>query len=352
MKQSRLILPTGRVAPLARLGRALASKAYADAKFFLIVDENTYAHCLPEVVARVAAFEQAEFVEVPVGEECKSIEIAAQVWQTMLDSDADTNTVVVSLGGGAVCDLGGFVAAGYKRGVRHINIPTTLIAMADAAIGGKTAVDLGGVKNPVGFFKMPDIVCVDTSFLDTLPDAEVVAGAFEVVKTAAVADADLFRSLVDGASACASAPVVARVAEIKQAVVGADPNDHGIRHILNFGHTFGHAVEAHRAAVGKPVSHGVAVGIGMALALRLSVLKLGFPRDDYDSYCRFLTKYVDFPRFTLRDTESLLALMRNDKKNRGGEILAVLMQRLGEPVINIALSDNEIRDTFLRGMAL
>ncbi|MCR4659611.1 MAG: 3-dehydroquinate synthase [Bacteroidales bacterium] len=318
----------------------------------MIVDSNTFDHCLPEVVAAVQPLEQAEFVEVPVGEDCKSVEIASQVWQAMIESGADRNSVVVAVGGGAVCDLAGFVAAGYERGVRLVNIPTSLIAMADAAIGGKTAVNLGGVKNPVGFFKMADIVCVEPSLLASLPKAELKSGAFEVVKTAAVADPELFSELIGGALEPFSAQAITCVAEIKQAIVKADPKDHDIRHILNFGHTFGHAIEAYSVHGGMRMSHGVAVGIGMAMAMRLSVLKLGLAREVYDSYCQYLTQRIEFPQYTLRDAEQMLPLIHHDKKCAGGQVLAVLLRKPGEAVIDVALSDNELLDTLLSGMAL
>ncbi|MBR1850642.1 MAG: 3-dehydroquinate synthase [Bacteroidales bacterium] len=345
---TKLILP-GRISPLSLLGRLLKGPAYDGAHYCLVVDENSYAHCLPQVVSRVAAFEEAEFVEVPVGEDCKSIEVATHVWQTLLESKADSNTVIVCLGGGAVCDLGGFVAATYRRGLRHINIPTTLVAMADAAIGGKTALNLDGVKNQVGVVRMPEVVCIDPSFLDTLPPAELLSGVFEVVKTAAVADADLFLKMVAGTVPPASAQAISQVAAIKQAVVKADPNDHGIRHILNFGHTFGHAIEAHSSATGVALPHGIAVGIGMLMAMRLSVLKTGLPRESYDTYRRFVLQYVETPHFTLIDAEQMLAYIKTDKKNHDGLVLAVLMRNLGEPIIDIPLSDNEIRDTLLSG---
>ena len=145
----KTILPA-HTSSLSRLNRMLSGKAFDNARFFILVDENTYNHCLPRLISKVDRLQQAEFMEVPVGEECKDIAIATQLWQTLLESNADRNSVLVNLGGGCISDLGGFVAAGYKRGIRHINIPTTLVGMVDAAIGGKTALNLDNSKNQIG----------------------------------------------------------------------------------------------------------------------------------------------------------------------------------------------------------
>lgn len=344
MTSSRIILP-GRVSPLSTLNRILNGPKYKGAKFFLLVDENSYQNCLPAIISRVSAFEQAEFLEVPVGEECKSLEIATQVWGALLESGADTDTVLVNIGGGCVSDLGGLVAAGYKRGIRHINIPTTLIGMVDAAIGGKTAVNLEGSKNQVGFFHVPELVCICPELSDSLPDEELINGLYEVVKTYAVADAEMYHGLVtsiESGDVAISNELIATCAEIKAAVVKQDLNDHGIRHILNFGHTFGHAIEVH-----SRLRHGEAVGIGMLCAMYLSVRKMGLCEAVYEQYRRALSKLQSIPRYTLKDTEALLNLMRQDKKNRDGLILCVLLKEIGVPVIDVAVDENEVRDALL-----
>ena len=182
---------------LQALGRELAKEEWQGAKYTILLDENTFQHCLPLLISSVEALQEAEFIEVPVGEECKSLEVAAQVWQTLLEGEADRQQVIVNLGGGAVCDLGGFVAAGYKRGIRHINIPTTLLGMVDAAIGGKTAIDFGGVKNSIGHFYPAVLTVIEPAFLDTLPEAELLNGQMEMVKTAAVTDPELFGQLLE-----------------------------------------------------------------------------------------------------------------------------------------------------------
>lgn len=331
---------------LQALGRELAKEEWRDAKYTILLDENTFQHCLPLLISQVEALQEAEFIEVPVGEECKSLEVAAQVWQTLMESEADRNAVVVNLGGGCVCDLGGYVAAGYKRGIRYINVPTTLLSMVDAAIGGKTAINFGGVKNSIGHFYPSALTVIDPAFLDSLPQEELLNGRMEMVKTAAVTDPELFQQLLTDYRLSITA--IKEVARIKARVVKADPYDHSIRKILNFGHTFGHAIEIYRN-----VPHGIAVGIGMNAAMYLSVKKTGLSEEIYESYSQWLKKQLvsinsHLLSFNLKEIESMLPLMRQDKKNASGTIRCVLLQDLGAAMIDVEVSDNEIRDALLR----
>ena len=325
---------------LKALNRELAKEEWQGAKYVILVDENTFQHCLPLLVGGVEALHEAEFVEVPVGEECKSLEVAAQVWQTLLESGADRNTVIVNLGGGCVCDLGGYVAAGYKRGIRHIHVPTTLLAMVDAAIGGKTAVNFGGVKNAVGHFYQPRLTIMDTAFLDSLPPEEFFNGQVEMVKTAAVADMALFEQLLTGKKI--SKQQIVEVARIKNRVVKADPYDRSVRHILNFGHTFGHAVE-----VCSQLPHGHAVGVGMLAAMYLSMKKLALSEEVYRAYSMWFKSRADVPHYGLREIEQMLPLMHQDKKNTAGELRCVLLQDVGAAAVDVTVSDHEVRDAFL-----
>ena len=330
---------------LGRLHRALEMHEWDGAKFVILLDENTFQHCFPLLIQRVKRLRQAEFIEVPAGEEAKSIEVAAQVWQTLIEGGADRSTVIVNLGGGCICDLGGFVASGYMRGIRHINIPTTLLAMVDAAIGGKTAINMSGVKNCIGYFHSPVLTCIDTTFLETLPEAELLNGKLEMVKTAAVSNQELYNNILTAKTSFRfdHSMLIKTIARIKVHVVKADPLDQGIRHILNFGHTFGHAIEMY-----SNLPHGVSVGIGMRVAMYLSVHKLGMPQEVLDEYSEWLRGQVTVPRYTLSDIEAMLALMHRDKKNADGNLLCVLLNKPGEAVIDVAVSDNEVRDAMLK----
>ncbi len=351
--KTKLLFPS-RISSLAKLNRLLSGDLYSSARFFIIVDENTYNHCLPILVSSVSALQNAEFFEVPVGEEAKSLEVASQLWGALLDSGADRNSVIVNLGGGCVSDIGGFVAAGFKRGIRYINIPTSLIGMIDAAIGGKTAVNMENNKNQVGFFHQPDAVCIHPEFLNTLSDVDMKCGIFEMAKTLMLSDAEAFDETV---SAVVSrnetlldiiSKYIPQCVGFKSSVVAADPKEASIRKILNFGHTFGHAIESFLMETGRPLPHGAAVGIGLKCELYLSVKKLGMSKKVYDTYCGLLHFLVNVPKFSLHDTERILSYMRKDKKNSNNQILSVLLQEIGVPVIDVAIDENEVRDALLQ----
>ncbi len=331
---------------LRALGRELAKEEWQEAKYTILLDENTFQHCLPLLISQVEALQEAEFIEVPVGEECKSLEVAAQVWQTLMEGEADRNAVVVNLGGGCACDLGGYVAASYKRGIRYINVPTTLLSMVDAAIGGKTAINFGGVKNSIGHFYPSVLTVIDPVFLDTLPREEILNGQMEMVKTAAVALPSLYEQLIVANEI--KKHHIFEVARIKNAVIRRDPYDQDIRKILNFGHTFGHAIEVYRG-----LSHGIAVGIGMQAAMYLSTKKTGLSEEVYHAYCQWIKEQLlsinsQLLSFNLKEIESMLPLMRQDKKNASGTVRCVLLQEPGAAMIDVEISDNEIRDAMLR----
>lgn len=363
---SKLIVPS-RLSSLSKLNRMLSGQDYNASKFFIIVDENSYNHCLPTLIANVSVLENAEFFEVPVGEEAKSLDVAYQLWTSLLESGADRQSVIINLGGGCVCDIGGFVAAGYQRGIRYFNIPTTLLCIVDAAIGGKTAINLDYTKNQVGFFWHPEAVCIHPDFLLTLPDDEYLNGFFEVVKTMYLSDYDFLymalhhdeQTTIDANNeknrstnidnhALINLNTLIHCATFKHSVVNADPTEHSVRKMLNFGHTFGHGIESFAHEKGIPMKHGIAVGIGMACELYLSVKKLGFSKKLFTEYCDEILSLIEVPRITLADTESILNYMRHDKKNCEDLILCVLLQDVGIPVVDVAISENEIRDTLLR----
>ncbi len=365
MKTAKIILP-GRYSAFAGLNRWLKRPEYEGARFFILVDENSYSHCLSPLIANVECLQEAAFFEVPVGEEAKTIEVATQLWSALQECEADKITVIVNLGGGCVSDLGGFVAATYLRGVRYINIPTTLLAMVDAAIGGKTALNLNGVKNPIGCFYQPDAIVIEPMFLQTLNAEGLQSGLLELLKTLLLSDAEAYCALCEQiinafaarqkgkkGEAPADTFVLApqwiyQCTQFKSDVVKADPNDHGVRHILNLGHTFGHAIEAYSHAQGSSLSHGLAVGTGIACAMHLSTKMLGFPSEELARFKKVLACLQPLPRYTLKDTEAILALMRCDKKNVNSHILCVLLQDIAVPVIDVEVDENEVRDALLK----
>lgn len=348
MAKTQIIL-SNRQSALKLLDRKL-KKLNSDhsRKYFIITDENVLEHCMPTLICNVTELEEADFLELPSGEACKETEIVTEVWKSLIASEADRNAIIINLGGGSVSDVGGFVAATYKRGIDYINIPTTLTAMIDAAIGGKTAINLGGAKNQIGCFRNPIITCIEPAFLETLPANELRSGEYEIMKTLLLTGHEAWHST----NLSNYSELIPYCLDFKQSVVKADPEEHSIRKILNFGHTIGHALEAYSLGQNKPMSHGEAVGIGMLYALYLSTKKLGLETSCYKQYRSWLTKRIALPQLSLKEIEQLLELMHHDKKRSNDETLCVLLEAPGSPVIDVAVSDNEIRDAMLSAAKL
>jgi 3-dehydroquinate synthase len=283
-------------------------------------------------------------LEVEEGEAAKRIEVAERLWNEMLSAGGKRDSRLLAFGGGSVGDLGGFAAGCFLRGIECVQIPTTLLAQVDAAIGGKTGVDLPGGKNTVGLFHHPWMVVCDTSLLPTLPPEELRSGLVEVIKMAALLDADLFGlverqldTLLDGDS-LALGPVVAAAAAAKIEVVERDPIEQGDRRLLNFGHTLGHAIEASCDYSG--LRHGEAVGYGILFALRLA-LRRGLATE-IAGRIHGLIRRLDLPPLPDLDPEDLMAVMARDKKARESGLVWVLPRSLGEGWMAGGISHDEI----------
>lgn len=284
----------------------------------LVTDETVMSLYGERVFQAVPALSEAVKIVIPSGR--KDLESLAAVWRELSESGLTRGGTVVNMGGGTVTDLGGFAAATFKRGVRSINVPTTLLAMADASVGGKTGIDFGGLKNEVGVFAMPEAVIADLTFLSTLPPEEVLSGFSEMLKTGIVADADLYRSLLRLESPAEAVSeemtsLIERTIAIKERITQEDPYEKSIRKILNFGHTAGHAFESRAAETGQPVPHGIAIAWGILTELILSHMEAGLDSAVLYPYARLLKEqYPPFP-FTCGQYEPLLRLMAHDKKN-------------------------------------
>ncbi len=298
-------------------------------------------------------------IEVEEGEAAKGLATATRLWEEMLAGGGKRDSRVVAFGGGSVCDLAGFAAGAFLRGVEVAHVPTTLLAQVDAAIGGKTGVNLPGAKNAVGLFHHPSMVVCDTSLLATLEAAEVRSGLLECVKMAIVLDADLLAVLerdlerLLAADPEALAPVVASAAAAKIAVVELDPSEAGPRKVLNFGHTLGHALEVALAAgspdpaapppappSAPPLRHGEAVGYGMLFALRLAERRGRAP--EAAARARRLIARFELPPLPAVEPEALLAAMRRDKKARESGIAWVLPGRPGAAALDERFDEAEI----------
>lgn len=276
---------------------------------------------------------------VEAGEESKSVAGVEKVWRFLVDQGALRRSVIVNIGGGMVSDLGGFAAATFKRGIGCINLPTTLLAAVDAAIGGKTGINFAGLKNEVGAFALPLGVFPLTSLFGSLPEDEWLSGAGEAVKTGLLDSEELFELATSEDFLVRREPaivdeVVARCAAFKNAVVEKDFKEGGLRKILNLGHTAGHAIEAWKMARGEHFPHGIAVAHGLRLALEKSCVEAGCSRELLERYSAVLERF--FPPLGMSDADwrEASAFMAHDKKNvEKGNPAWVLLRAVGEPVV-------------------
>lgn len=344
-------------------------------RVFVVTDTNLITGCA-KLISRFTEKWHAAVITLHAGEANKNLHSAELIWRRLATDGATRRSVVVNFGGGMVSDIGGFCAATFKRGMRFINVPTTLLAMADASVGGKTGIDFMGYKNEIGCFAMPNHVIMTPLPLATLPHREMVSGFAEIVKTAMIADAKLYDEISESEDALEvgfAARCAMRVAKIKEEIVAEDFRESGRRKILNFGHTAGHALEELMLSKETPVSHGEAVAWGMLVALRLSVAYAGLSPEVEENYRRNIydriyaplypeesslllldengkseknTKSAKKPPFCLKeaDVEELLRLMSHDKKNQDStHIHFVLLEKTGHAIPATPLNPDQIR---------
>lgn len=315
---------------------------------FVLVDETTRQKCWP-VVSSFLSLKSATLITIGTGDRSKSLDTLASVWKALQDGGATRHSLLINLGGGMVTDLGGFAASTFKRGIDFINIPTTLLAMVDASVGGKTGINFGGLKNEIGVFNEARFVLLDTSFVRTEDEKNILSGYAEMLKHGLLAGDAMWAELVGfdirRPDLARLGQMVARSVAVKERIVEADPHEQGLRKALNLGHTFGHAFEAFslRHAKGEPLLHGWAVAYGLVCELWLSAVKAGFPTDKMRQTVAFIRdNYGAFP-ITCDDYPELLDLMRHDKKNRGHEINVTLLGDTGDIRVDQTLTDDEVR---------
>lgn len=334
---------------------------------FVLCDSNTARDCLPFVTALYT-----DFLEIEAGEQHKNIETVQKIWAWLLEKKADRNAVLLNLGGGVVGDMGGFAAATYKRGIDFVQIPTSLLAMVDASVGGKVGIDFGGIKNSIGAFCQPTVVFLAPQFLATLPEREFRSGLAEVIKHELLGDTEKrdhvfarwhnlaeFRHLSLKQTADLSTEGykdlllnalywITENVTIKQAIVEEDPLEKNRRKVLNLGHTLGHALESFSLNTAQPLLHGEAVALGLIGELYLSTKKVGLKQKTYKDWVAII--HQNFPNlqplFSKEDYETLWELMLNDKKNKNGMVHCVLLERLGKPVWDIAITKQDAFEAF------
>ena len=319
-------------------------------KIFLLADKHTNECCTPIVLSVLATDIPLEIIEIEAGETHKHIDTCTQVWYALSELGADRKSLLINIGGGVVTDLGGFVASTYMRGIPFINIPTSLLAMVDASVGGKTGVDLGALKNLVGVINNPKGVLIYPDFLATLPTEELRSGMAEMFKHGLISDEGYWHKMCN-LSELTEAHLGSLIYEsvvIKNEVVTQDPTEKGLRKTLNYGHTLGHAIESYclQNPNRERLLHGEAIAIGMVLATYLSVKELGFPMDKCDQVKAVLGEYFKKQDFTYEEITDICQLMRFDKKNVGGNVHFVLLEAIGKPKIDCIVPYEEIYKAF------
>lgn len=300
-------------------------------KIFILTDENVAPFWLPETEYWLGCKNTVEIV-IKSGEKHKTLQTVQRIWKTLMRHHADRNALLVNLGGGVITDLGGFAASTYKRGIKFINIPTTLLGMVDAAIGGKTGIDFGGGKNQIGTFAEPVALITYPVYLEALDAREIRSGLAEMLKYGFIADPELLHADAEN-----YVPYIKRCGEIKLEIVAKDPTEKGLRKILNFGHTLGHAIESHCLTTDYPLLHGEAVALGMAVALWISVKQCDLDASVLKKYENQLPMLLsECPiRLSEADIEPIMEYLVFDKKNKGEKPQFVLLESVGKPVWDV-----------------
>lgn len=312
---------------------------------WVLADSNTARQCLPLLEPHLPT--GYTLVEIPAGEEFKTLATCETLWSELTEHRADRYAVLINLGGGVVTDMGGFCAAIYKRGIRFVQVPTTLLAQVDASVGGKTGIDFLGFKNQLGVFQEPAAVCIEPRFLETLDPRQLKSGYAEVVKHWLIADAAAFaEQRQQGLFVEDWTPIIRHSVALKQRIVAQDPLEGGLRKILNFGHTVGHALESYLLLQpGREILHGEAVAAGMVCETWLSHHKGLISAEELDRIETFLFSVFDKVQFVTLETEAIADFARQDKKNAGSTINCTLLEAIGQAVYDQPVTLAEIAES-------
>jgi 3-dehydroquinate synthase len=305
-------------------------------QYAILVDEQTREFCLPLLKTN------APIIQIKSGEEEKTMDTCGHIWAEMTRLGFSRKSVMINLGGGVIGDMGGFAAATYKRGIRFVNFPTTLLSMVDASIGGKLGIDFQGLKNHIGVFQEPYAVVVCSQFLNTLPNRQIKSGFAEILKHGLIKSRNYWDEVrgIDLTNQDWNA-VIPRSVELKQEVVAADPLEAGLRKILNFGHTLGHAIETHFLGTKEPLLHGEAIAVGMVLEAQLSVQKGLLEEEELREITETIKMHYSLP--ALPEVDALETLLFQDKKNEEGRLNFALLATIGNCHYDVVVDLDEIR---------
>lgn len=315
-------------------------------RIFVLVDETTNKLCW-SLVKDYLCLKDAQTIIIGATDRRKNLDTLVHVWESLQQGKATRHSLLINLGGGMVTDLGGFAASTYKRGINFINIPTTLLAMVDASVGGKTGINFGGLKNEIGVFNDAEFVLLDTNWLRTLDEENIRSGYAEMLKHGLIADETMWAELINFNLAQPNlrqlASMLNKSVRIKERIVTEDPHEKGIRKALNLGHTFGHAFESW-AMKRQPVLHGYAVAFGLIAELYLATTQTDFPTERMRQTVNFIRAYYGSLPITCNDYPELIELMHHDKKNRGNEINVTLLGGIGDIRIDQTITEEDIKE--------
>ncbi|MAN59475.1 MAG: 3-dehydroquinate synthase [Flavobacteriaceae bacterium] len=322
----------------------------APTSIFILTDSNTKHHCLPYFLEKAALKTNYAVLEMAAGEAHKTIHTCIDLWNELSEKNGDRKSLLINLGGGVVTDLGAFVACTFKRGISIINIPTSLLAMVDASIGGKNGIDLGPIKNQIGIIKNPETVIIDTRFLSSLPEEEVRSGLAEMLKHGLIANEDYWKrcQAFEFSSEEDAEKLIWESIAIKNDIVAQDPTEKGLRKALNYGHTLGHAIESYFLDIPEKQTllHGEAVAVGMVLATYISRELFGFPENQLNNITEALLGTYGRVSFSQEDIGRIIDLLKFDKKNLNGKVLFVLLADFGKPQFDCEVPNSLIINAF------
>jgi len=324
-----------------KLSELISEKNYST--IFILVDENTFEHCYPKFIQNLNTDKRVELIEIESGEINKNLETCIRVWNAITELMGDRKSLLITLGGGVITDLGGFVASCFKRGIDFVNIPTTLLSMVDASVGGKTGIDLGVLKNQIGVFANPEMVIVDDQYLITVTDREMRSGTAEIIKYGLTYDIKLFNEIKINKYQNIK-ELIYRSVEIKNEVVLKDPKEKNLRKILNFGHTLGHAIESFylKSKDKKNLTHGEAIAIGMVCESYISSKLLDFPDKKVETIKQVVLSIYDKIELLAKDFSSIIEMLKHDKKNINGQVNFVLLNDYEDFKIDCKVSEKLI----------
>ena len=315
-------------------------------RIFVLVDETTNKLCWT-LVKDYLCLKDAQTIVIGATDRRKNLDTLVHVWESLQQGKATRHSLLINLGGGMVTDLGGFAASTYKRGINFINVPTTLLAMVDASVGGKTGINFGGLKNEIGIFNDAEFVLLDTNWLQTLDEENIRSGYAEMLKHGLIADETMWAELINFNLAQPNlrqlASMLNKSVRIKERIVAEDPHEKGIRKALNLGHTFGHAFESW-AMKRHPILHGYAVAFGLIAELYLATTQTDFPTERMRQTVNFIRAYYGSLPITCNDYPELIELMHHDKKNRGNEINVTLLGGIGDIRIDQTITEEDIKE--------